>query len=750
MFRVLDMTTGLAGPYATKLLVDAGADVVKAEPGTGDPFRRWTASGAGPGGALFAFLNAGKRSVRGDARDLLAGADLLVESELDGDALAAIRADFPGLDVVSISGFGRTGPWAGRPWTEFTLQALAGSTGGRGLPGRAPVHAGGRLGEWIAGSYAGAVALALRTAARRRRQRGEHVDLSVLECMTVAMSLYAPLTASLGGATARTVEIPSVERSADGWVGFCTITGQMFQDFLVMIGRPDLADDPTIVNPRARQSRYAEFQKIIESWTTTLPTAAIEEIAAAMRIPVSPIGTPSTVTANEHFAARGVFVRNPAGFVQPRRPYLIDTGAGPAPGPAPGLGEHTGRIDWEPRQDAETPPPDGRPLDGLRVVDLTCFWAGPAATQVLAALGADVVKVESVQRPDGMRFTSTRSPADDRWWEWGAVFQGANAGKRGITLDLTRAEGRQALDELLGRADVLIENYSPRVLDNFGLTWAALHAAHPRLTLVRMPAFGLEGPWRDRTGFAQTMEQATGLAWMTGYPDGPPMVLKGPCDPLAGLHAVVATLTALEQADAAGSGVLVEVPMVETALNAAAEVVIEHSAYGAELTRTGNRGPVAAPQNLYRCADGAWLALAVVTDDHWTELCEALDDPAPPERHDHDQADRWIAAWCASRDAAALAEELTARGIPAAPVVPPPDVLDNPQFAARGFAETVCHPLLGELRLPGLPVRLASRNGPWFTRPAPTLGEHNDEVLAGLDLATLRRLGVIGERPDNL
>jgi crotonobetainyl-CoA:carnitine CoA-transferase CaiB-like acyl-CoA transferase len=237
---------------------------------------------------------------------------------------------------------------------------------------------------------------------------------------------------------------------------------------------------------------------------------------------------------------------------------------------------------------------------------------------------------------------------------------------------------------------------------------------------------------------------------MTGYPDGPPMVLKGPCDPLAGLHAVVATLTALEQADVAGSGVLVEVPMVETALNAAAEVVIEHSAYGAELTRTGNRGPVAAPQNLYRCADGAWLALAVVTDDHWTELCEALDDPAPPERHDHDQADRWIAAWCASRDAAALAEELTARGIPAAPVVPPPDVLDNPQFAARGFAETVCHPLLGELRLPGLPVRLASRNGPWFTRPAPTLGEHNDEVLAGLDLATLRRLGVIGERPDNL
>ena len=235
------------------------------------------------------------------------------------------------------------------------------------------------------------------------------------------------------------------------------------------------------------------------------------------------------------------------------------------------------------------------------MIDLTGFWAGPAGTQVLAAFGADVIKVESTQRPDGMRFTSTRPPSVDGWWEWGAVFQGANAGKRGITLDLNRPEGREALLALVAQADVLIENYSPRVLDNFGITWELLQGVNRRLTLVRMPAFGLDGPWRDRTGFAQTMEQATGLAWMTGYPDAAPMVLKGPCDPTAGLHAVVATLAALEKADELGRGVFVEVPMVETALNIAAEVVIEYDAYGAELVRAGNRGPVAAPQNLYRC-----------------------------------------------------------------------------------------------------------------------------------------------------
>lgn len=778
-FRVLDMSSGIAGPYAAKLLVDAGADVVKIEPPTGDAYRRWSASGSHTGGehgAMFGFLNAGKRSVTGTPTDgqvhtMLAGADLLIEDGLDDNALQSVRAHAPALNVVSISPFGRSGPWRDRPWTEFTLQALAGSTGGRGLPGRPPVHAGGRLGEWIAGSYAGAVALALRTAARRRGQGGHHADLSMLECMCVAMSLYAPLTAELSGAqpARRTFEIPSVERSADGWVGLCTITGQMFADFLLMLDRPDLLDDQTIVDPKLRQGRYSEFKKIIEEWTTALPTAAIEEIASAMRIPVSPLGAPDTVTANEHFAARGVFVDNPDGrFVQPRRPYLVDGASGEPPKPAPVLGADTGRIQWDARPNPAQAP-DGAPLTGLRVIDLTGFWAGPAGTQMLAALGADVIKVESTQRPDGMRFTSTRPPTVDGWWEWGGVFQGANTGKRGITLDLTTSQGRDGLFALVSRADVLVENYSPRVLDNFGITWEVLQSVNKRLTLVRMPAFGLDGPWRDRTGFAQTMEQATGLSWMTGYSDAAPMVLKGPCDPVAGVHAVAATLAALERADDRGRGVLVEVPMVETALNVAAELVIEHGAYGEHLMRAGNRGPVSAPQNLYRCAspgDDAWLAVAVANDQQWMALRQVLADPdwaQRPEladvagrRHAHDEIDEHLSCFCAGRDAVELAESLAAHGVPAVHVAPPSQAWDNPQFASRGFTETLDHPILGTVRTPGMPFRLAGRQAPWFTRAAPTLGQHNDEVLsdvAGLTqarIAELRRLRVVGERPDNL
>ena len=168
---------------------------------------------------------------------------------------------------------------------------------------------------------------------------------------------------------------------------------------------------------------------------------------------------------------------------------------------------------------------------------MTAFWAGPYATYVLACLGADVIHIESVQRPDGMRFGSVKPPGSEDWWEWGPTFQAANAGKRSVTLDLTRAEGKAILRRLIEQCDVLVENFSVRVMDQFGLDWATVHSWNPRLVMVRMPAFGLDGPWRDRVGFAQTMEQTSGMAWLTGYADTAPMNARGPCDPLAGLHA---------------------------------------------------------------------------------------------------------------------------------------------------------------------------------------------------------------------
>jgi crotonobetainyl-CoA:carnitine CoA-transferase CaiB-like acyl-CoA transferase len=199
--------------------------------------------------------------------------------------------------------------------------------------------------------------------------------------------------------------------------------------------------------------------------------------------------------------------------------------------------------------------------------------------------------------------------------------------------------------------------------------------------------------------------------------------------------------------------------MVEAALNAAAEQVVEHSAAGTLLGRQGNRGPVAAPQGLYACAGTErWLALAVVTDEHWDALRELMGHPdwaqAIDRRADHDVVDEQVAAWCTDRELDEVVEQLAARHVPAAPVIVPRDIADNPHMRARRFFEALEHPVTGTHELPGVPFRFASRSTrPWYRSPAPTLGQHNREVLReqlGLDDAEiddLRVRHVIGERP---
>jgi crotonobetainyl-CoA:carnitine CoA-transferase CaiB-like acyl-CoA transferase len=786
--RVLDLSSEIAGPYCTKLLADAGAEVLKIErPGAADPLRHWSASGRPPAahedGVLFRFLNTSKRSAAIDYTSpagrervlgLAAGADIVVESlgpgtiENLGLAPEAVWARNPRVSFVSISPFGRGGPWSQRPATEFTLQAWCGSTAARGTPDRPPLAAGGRLGEWLGGAYAAAVALTVWHGARRDG-RGEHVDLSLLEVMALTMAPNTMVWESLAGHPgpfARTVEIPSIEPARDGWVGFCTITAQQWRDFLVLIERPDLVDDEALARWDERVRRAPEVNAMIHGWTGRHPVAEIVERAAALRIPVAAIGNGETVTTFDHFVARGAFVPHPgADFVQPRPPYRLSDATLRPLSPAPRLGADAAAWLEEAAVAGEPAgsPGDG-PLAGLRVIDFTAFWAGPFATQYLAAMGADIIKVESIQRPDGMRFQSVRPPTSDGWWEWSALYQTVNLGKRGITLDLGRAAGVELVKRLIARADAVVENFSPRVMDNLGLDWEELAARTPRLIMVRMPAFGLDGPWRDRVGFAQTMEQLTGMAWLTGFADGPPVLPRGPCDPLAGLHAVVALLVALEHRNRTGRGQLVESTMVEAALNAAAESILEWGAHGAPLARDGNRGPVGAPQNLYACrGEDRWLALAVTSDAQWQALVDLMGEPglahdgalatAGGRRDGHDRIDAAIRAWCEAQDAEALADALAARGIPAAPVVPAAGLGRNPQLVARGFFEAVSHPVLGTHVHPALPVSGRGERGRWYQRPAPTLGEHTEEILRdllGLDddeIGRLRAERVIGTRP---
>ena len=799
--RVIDLTTTIGGAYCAKMFADAGAEVVLIENADGSPLRRWSYGGgrpAGADGALFRYLRHGQRSVvaaaarSGDVIDrsveaLLGDADLVITDASSSVDAEALHRDHPALVVVSITPFGLNGPYAGRPASELTVQAESGALAIRGRADRAPLQAGGQTTDWVSGAYAAVGGFAaLRGAARTGV--GELVDVSWAEVANNTCTLFTDTSDAVAGrpdltgtAPIRSYETPSVEPTLDGWVGFNTNARAQFDDFLVLIERGDLLDDPTWHAVQTRTAHWDEWNEIVRSWTTRHTTDEIVELAALMRIPVSPVSDAPTLVANEHCVARGVFVADPLGeFRMPRRPWTIDGEPAPAPTPAPALGADTETVIPRDARVAdgggvgsgsgssgsggggEKRETNGRPFEGLRVLDITAWWAGPSAGHVFAMLGADVIHVESTKRPDGIRMAGGAFFTRDRWWELSSFFLAVNTNKRDLTLDLSAAAGRDLLLQLVAGADIVIENFTPRVLESFGLGWDAIHAANPGAIMVRMPAFGLVGPWRDRPGFAQTMEQMTGLAWMTGYVDDQPRIQRGPCDPNGGMHAAFATMVALVRRERTGEGSLIETPMFEAAIAVAAEPVLEYTAYGNVIGRDGNRSARAVPQGVYECAvTEDFLALSVLDDQQWVALVAVLDTPewasdpclatVDGRRARHDDLDQHLTTWAATQDLALVVPRLIAAGVAAAPAVNPRRAHLNPQFVARGYFEVVDHPVAGMIEVPTLPFRFASVDR-WVSSPAPLMGEHNAELLAEVgctptDIEALTAAGVIGTSP---
>jgi crotonobetainyl-CoA:carnitine CoA-transferase CaiB-like acyl-CoA transferase len=782
--RVVDCSAGIAGAYCTKLLVDAGADVVIVEPPTGHPLRD-----RGQTGALFGFLHTGKRSVTAEAgaslpsgptAALVASADVVVVDTAPPDRSAATLAStHPDLIVVSLSPFGLYGPWSERVASDLTLQALCSSIAGRGERHGSPVSAGGELIEWASGTAA-AVATLVALRRRHRTGSGELIDLAALEVAITIFNGFRAVSGQLvpaGPPPYQVVEVPSVEPAQDGWIGFATLSADQFANFAAMIDRPEWAEDPEISRIDVRIDRAAEIRRAIATWTTRHTVDDIMERAAARRVPSAPLGDGATTPRLPHLVERGAFVTHPgSGYAQPRVPYRLGRTPQPALRPPPQLGSDDAAVlaaAWEARPAAARPASGGAgaprtplegaesdlPLRGIRVFDLTSFWAGPYASQILGFFGAEVLKVESIQRPDGTRMATSYGIRGDQVWERAPLFQAVNTGKRAVTLDLGDPRGQELGRKLLARCDVLVENYSPRVVERFGL----LEEDRPDLITLRMPAWGLTGPWRDRPGFAQTMEQATGLASVTGFPDGPPLIPRGPCDPIGALHAAFAVLAAVRDRDRTGLGQLVEVPLVETALNVAAEQFVEYGATGTLLGRHGNAHPQAAPHGVYPTSGDAWVAIAVMDDTQFARLADVIGhpqwrlDPALATSEGRVRArellDRGVAAWCATRSPAEVVEALWPLGVPAAPLVPPHDVVSLPQTESRGFFETVTHPVIGALRLPVFPARLDSRTLPYHQGHAPLLGQDNQALLGGwlglddAELAALAHDGVIGTRP---
>ncbi len=758
--RVVEMGSNIAVPYVSKVLVDGGAQVTKIESPSGDPMRRWSASGSaipnGADGPMFQFLNAGKTSVvfdldasAGDLESHIADAHLVLDDHRPADAArlnirpADLRAMNPAAIVATLTPFGASGPWADRPTNEFVLQALVGATENRGIPGEEPISVGGQLGDFVAAAFMAPAVLSFALAAADSGV-GAHVDCSQIEAMMLAFQTYRPIFDSFAPdmRPTRQIEIPSIEPAKDGMVGFCAMTAQQWQDFCHMVGAPEWADDPRLAKFHGRMEHRYEVWERIRAFTSEHTVDELVELATSFRIPAGPIGVGDKITSFDQFVDQKVFVENPHGFVQPRSPFQFSASELAPLRPAPTLAEAASTV-----ESTLSPPvlrsSTDQPLAGIKVVDLSAFWAGPVATNLLRVLGADVIKVEGHTRLDGMRWASGLPiPMHEELWEWSPVYHGANAGKRVLAIDLSDERGLELTFDLISDADIVIENFSPRVTESWGLTWDAISAANDQTIFLRVPAYGTKGPWRDRVGFAMNMEQVSGLANRTGWSDGSPTVPRGPVDTLAGMHAATAAIMALADRERLGVGQLVEVPLIEGALQAAAEQVIEYSAFGEVLSRQGNQGPTAKVQGLAECIEpDTWLAVSCTTDDHLAALATIAGG------NDLNA----LKSWAASRSATAAASALWRAGIPAGPCMHFNDTGRSPQDTFRSFLQWFEHPVTGWTPYPSYPWQV-NGNHLDLGGPAPTLGQNNHDVLESLgrtasQITQLESDGIIGSWP---
>jgi len=397
------------------------------------------------------------------------------------------------------------------------------------------------------------------------------------------------------------------------------------------------------------------------------------------------------------------------------------------------------------------------PLAGLVVIDFGQIFQGPYASLLLAKGGADVIKIEPLSGEPLRRRAAPGKSAT-------LPFAMLNQNKRAVTLNLKHKRGRELLFEMVRRADVLLENFSPGTMDDLGIGWSVLREINSRLIYATGTGFGISGPDRDNLAMDLTIQAASGIMSVTGAPDGPPMK-AGPTlvDFMGGIHLYGAILTALYERDrsgeASGEGRLVEVAMQETVYSSLAASFEYTHRTGQPPPRTGNRqaGLSSTPYNVYPTADGH-VAIHIVTEGHWKNLLKAMgreelaDDPRFATNADRvahmDETDAVVAEWTRTLGKMEVFARTKALRIPCAPVRTAPEVMADPHMHERGMLEEIDHPELGRVTVPTTPLRLHGL-GKAPAGPSPRVGQHNAEIYGGWlglsasEIAALKAEGVI-------
>ena len=713
---VVEASRGVAVRYCGRLFARLGATVTRAAGGDDAAIGY-----AGEAGRAY-----GRWLDQGKVAGAPASADLVIGGQDPADLVeAAALAGRLDAVLLELTWFHAEGPWTQWRGTDELIQALTGVTYPFGPKDGPPILSQGHGPQITAGVTAFNAALGALLA----HPRPGRVSVNVFEafmCLTETGAVSALMEG--GGSVRLGVNrfVPTYPctsyRTADGWLGVSTLTPAQWKGLCGMLGRPELAEAPRFATTVERLLAADEIDALLAPLFLARSTAEWVALSDAARIPATPMPDLAELPKVDHWAERGAF--GPFGegeITAPNLPWRMMFG-----GAAPAL---------------ESGPPQA-PLRGVRVVDFSMGWAGPLCARTLGDLGADVVKIESESHPDWWRGWEADEAGDPPPRETKFSFISMNRNKRGVVLDLLTPDGVSKASELVAGADVVVENFAAGVMDKLGLGSAVRRELNPGLVAVSMPAFGAGGPLSGIRAYGSTVEQASGLPFVNGC-DG-----WAPClqhvafgDPIAGLFAAAAVLSALYARERAG-GAEIDLAQVACLFQFAADAGVAQQFTEGPLPRTGSRRPRAAPTAVVAAGgEDSWLAVAVDGPRAWRALCGVLgrddwaDDPTLSRVEGRaaraDAIEAALASWAAPQDAEFAAGRLQSAGVPAAPVLRGDVLAYLPQLAEAGFWPEMERRYVGRHVIPAAPFAYDGVR-PALLRPAPILGEHTEEVLAEL------------------
>jgi crotonobetainyl-CoA:carnitine CoA-transferase CaiB-like acyl-CoA transferase len=799
-YRVIDLSNE-RGLLCGQILADLGADVIQVEPPSGNPARRfgpWYKGERGAENSLFWWAYArNKRSVvldieaaegRESLKELVRGADFLIESEIPGtlEALGLgydeLSKENPGLVYVSITAFGQEGPKARWHDSDLTHMASSGHAFLSGDADRPPVRICVPQGHAHGGADA-AVGALIAHFERKRSGRGQHVDISIQQSTTLATMFrsldgpleHAPAERLSGGVQIVGRFVATRFALRDGHVvlgpAFLPSTGHFMNRLLSYAEEegycnPALMDEDwgqfalRMITGERPPNAYEPVAALLTEFFASKTKAELMEAALERKLLLAPVLGLDSIIDGEQLRARGFSqtLAHPVHGAEARYPGPFSkfsrTPIRPSR-PPPSLGQHTRELALEaPRVPAATGRDEshGRPLEGIKILDLFWVLAGPGATRMLADYGATVVRVESQSRIDTLRVIPPYQ-FNNPHPEGAGAFQSANANKLGITLDLGSEEGKELVRELVRWADVATESFAPGVAEASGFGYDALRKLNPEIIMISSCLMGQSGPWRDFTGFGNLAASVTGFQSLASWPGRPPSGPYGAYTDFIGVrYNAISILAALEHRDRTGEGQYIDMSQAEAALQFLAPAYLDYTVNGELRNAVGNEDIDLSPHDCFPCVgEDRWIAIAVETDAQWKSLCALMDRAdLVPRRADREAVHAAVCEWTRVSKAEDLEHALQEAGIPAHVAHDMLGLHADEQLHAREHFYEVAHEIYQTHTVESSRLRL-SRSPEKRAERALSFGRDNRfvlETILGLSperIDALQQAGVLGE-----